>query len=227
MVEQHLSRLNAPKSWPIQRKGIKFITRPNPGSYTLEETIPLSLVLTNILKVARTRKEVKKILHEEKILVNNKVRKDYAFAVGLMDIVTIPSLGESYRILYTEKGKFRALLLDKKEADLLPHKIVNKHILAQKKVQLQFSCGSTRLVEKDSYKTGDSVVYSFAQKKIVSHYPLKKGTIVYVTGGKNKGKTGELQDIDALRIIVKTKDIVFETARRYAFPVGDLGMEEK
>ena len=87
MVKRHLSRLNAPKSWPIKRKGIKFIRKPSPGAHTLRQCISLSLVIQNMLKYAKTSKEIKKILHERKILVNGKVKRDSAFAVGIMDVL--------------------------------------------------------------------------------------------------------------------------------------------
>jgi len=73
MVKNHLSRLNAPTSWSIKRKVIKFTTRPSGGAHSLRESIPLSIVVTQLLKYARTRKEVKKILNEGKIFVNGKV----------------------------------------------------------------------------------------------------------------------------------------------------------
>src|SRR3989344_3107655 len=67
MVKNHLSRLTAPVSWGVKRKGIKFITRPHAGAHNLRESIPLSLVITDLLKFARIRRETKKILNEGKI----------------------------------------------------------------------------------------------------------------------------------------------------------------
>ena len=57
MVKNHLSRLNAPKSWPIKRKGIKFITRPGAGAHCLDEGISLSLVIKELMKYAKTLKD--------------------------------------------------------------------------------------------------------------------------------------------------------------------------
>ena len=65
MVKRHLSRLTAPKSWPIKRKSTKWITRPHPGPHTLKNCMSLNIVLKNILKYAKTTKEVKKILDDE------------------------------------------------------------------------------------------------------------------------------------------------------------------
>ena len=129
MVKRHLSRLNAPKSWPIKRKGIKFIRKPSPGAHTLRQCISLSLVIQNMLKYAKTSKEIKKILHERKILVNGKVKRDSAFAVGIMDVLSIPTLKENYRVLYNTKGKFVLMKIEEKDANEILMKIINKTLI--------------------------------------------------------------------------------------------------
>ena len=221
MVHRHLSRLNAPKSWPIRRKGIKFITRPSPGAHNFATSIPLSLVLTNILKHARVNKEVKKILYEGKVLVNNQVRKDHHMPVGLMDVITVPSLNEAHRVVFTEKGKFKLLKLKDNEKDLHLQKVVNKTIISKGKVQINLLDGGCIVLDKDDYKTGDTIVSSFKDKKVIEHIPFKKGAKVYMYGGKSIGKVGKLEAVKENQIIVKTKEGSFETAKRYAFVVGE------
>lgn len=221
MVKRHLSRLRAPRSWSIKRKGIKFITRPHTGAHSLEESLPLSLLLINILKHAQTQKEVKKILTEGKVLVNNNVRKDHAFAVGPMDIVSVPALKETHRILYTTKGEFFAQLLTDKEKDILLLKVENKTILHGGKMQLNYSNGATVLVEKDAYKTSDTLVRLLSTGKIVDHLQFKKGARVYITGGKNVGRIGVLEDVQGDKIVVQSENETFKTAKAYAFVVGN------
>jgi small subunit ribosomal protein S4e len=51
------------KAWPIKRKNITFIAKPNPGSYKAEYVVPVVVLLRDILGVAETSKEVKMILH--------------------------------------------------------------------------------------------------------------------------------------------------------------------
>mgnify|MGYP001582291289 CR=1 FL=1 len=220
MVKRHLSRLRAPRSWSIKRKGIHFITRSRAGAHSLEESMPLSLLLTNVLAYAQTQKEVKKILAEGKILVNNKVRKDHALAVGLMDVVHVPALNETYRILYTKKGELFALRLAEKEKDLLPLKIENKTLLKGGKIQLNYANGSNQLIEKDTYKTGDTLVRSLSNGTIIEHLPFAKGARVYITGGKNVGRIGVLEDVQENTIMVTSDTETFKTAKAYAFVIG-------
>ena len=155
MVKNHLARLNAPKSWPIKRKGIQYILRPAPGAHDMRHSIPMSLVLTNLLKYARTAKEVKKILHEGKVKVNDHVVKDRALPVGIMDVVALPSIKETYKVLQDTKGKFMLIALDGAEAGQRAVKIQDKTIIKGGKVQLNNTDGSILiLLSPDTTRQG-------------------------------------------------------------------------
>ena len=52
----HLKRQNTPKSWPIHRKGTKYIVRPQ---FNPRKGVPILILLRDMLKVAKNRKEVK------------------------------------------------------------------------------------------------------------------------------------------------------------------------
>ncbi len=228
MVQNHLSRLNSPTSWGVKRKGIKFITRPAAGPHSLLESIPLSIVITDLLKFARIRKETKKILNERKILVNGKVRTDLHYPVGLMDVITVPSLNQSYRVFYDTKGKFRLLLLGDDEKDLRLVQIRNKTIIKNQKVQLNNSDGTNLLLNKGDYKTGDTLVTSIKDGSLKEHISLKKGARIYIIGGTKRGFVGTLENTKEKNIIVKTSEGSFETARRYAYAIGKMHtLEEK
>ena len=227
MVKRHLSRLNAPKSWPIKRKGIKFIRKPSPGAHSLRQCISLNLVIKNMLKYAKTSKEIKKILHERKILINGKVKRDPAYAVGIMDVLSIPSLKEYYRVLFTTKGKFMLMKIDEKSSENLLLKIVDKTLLKGGKIQYNYSNGYNNLVEKDEYKTGDTVFVSLKDNKITKHLELKKGANVYLTGGKFIGNSASIEDFKENNVLIKTKDGVFETAKRFLFVIGDMKIENE
>lgn len=50
------------------------------------------------------------------IKVDGKVRRDYKYPLGMMDVVSIEKTGEHFRILYDVKGRFQAHKIDEKEA---------------------------------------------------------------------------------------------------------------
>ena len=62
MVKRHLKRLNAPKSWDILRKQLKFIVRANPGPHNKKTSVALGVLIRDVLGYAKTSKEVKFML---------------------------------------------------------------------------------------------------------------------------------------------------------------------
>lgn len=226
MVKKHLSRLVAPISWPIQKKGIKWVIRPNPGPHALKDSIPLNLILKGILKYAKTTREVKKILNEGKILVDKKIRKDHKFPVGVMDVLEIPETKEYFRILYTPKGKFMTYKISSEEAKLKPVKVTGKTMLKDKKMQLNLYDGKNIIIDKDEFKVNDSLILSLGDKlTIKKHLKFGKGALVYLIEGKHKGMSGVIEDIKQIfgnpTIIIKSKDKTFETSKNFAFIIDD------
>lgn len=224
MSKNHLKRLNAPKSWPIlQRKGIKFIAKPLAGPHNLIHSMPISVILKDILGCANTTREVKKILHDKKVLINNSARKDHRFPVGFMDVISIPGSNEYYRFLYNEKGKFFLKKISKEDSLLKFSKIKNKTILKGKKIQLNLYDGTNLLVPKDGYGVGDTLVLE--QNKIKKSLKLEKGALIFLIGGKYLGKTGILENIyktsplTETKISLKMKDAKVETLKKYAFVI--------
>ena len=59
-------------------------------------------------------------------------------------------------------------------------------------------------------------------KSVKNHFELKKGMTIYLTGGKQVGKVGKLEEIKDKNVVIKTKEDSFETAKRYAFAIGDM-----
>ena len=55
-----------------------------------------------------TRQEVTIIVKDKdgNIKIDNKVRRDPRFPLGIMDVVTIDKTGEFFRILYDVKGRY-------------------------------------------------------------------------------------------------------------------------
>jgi small subunit ribosomal protein S4e len=102
MATSYLKRLNAPKTWKIKRRGISFISRPNPGPHKMELCLPLNIILRDMLCHAKTTKEVKMIVNAKEITVNGKVVKEIKYPVGLFDVLQISKLDETYRIMLSK-----------------------------------------------------------------------------------------------------------------------------
>ncbi len=227
MVKRHLSRLNAPKNWPIKRKGIKFIARPLPGAHPLRQCITLSVVMKDILNYAKTARELKTILNAGKVLVNKKIIKNPRFSMGIMDILEIPETKETYVLLLNKKNKFYLNKIKDSEDKFC--KINGKTILKKGKLQLNLFDGRNVLVDKkDGYNVGDSIILDLTKNKIKKHLKLEKGALIYLIGGKHLGMVGVVEDIkkkenEKPKITFKTKKDRFETLKEYAFVIsGDI-----
>ncbi|MBS3152337.1 30S ribosomal protein S4e [Candidatus Woesearchaeota archaeon] len=227
MVQNHLSRLAAPRVWGLKRKTTKWIARPIPGPHPLKLSLTLSFLLRDILEYAKTTKEVKKILNEGQILVDGVVRKEYRFPVGLMDVLEIPKLNEYYRVVYNNNGRFSLVAIKKDEIKLKLLRIIRKTVVKSGKLQLTFHDGRNILVNKFDGNVGDSVLFDLTKGNISKIINLKKGSLVYLSGGSHVGKFGKVKDVikakdlQKPKVIVEVDDSEYITIADYAFVLGD------
>ena len=202
-----LKRLRVPAFWRIPKKMSKWVVHPSPGPHKKFECIPLLILIRDILKLAETGKEAKKIIKSGAILVDGRVRKDHRYPVGLMDVVEIPKLKKYYRIVPGKKGYLKIIEIDEKEGKMKLLKIVNKTLVKGGRIQLNFHDGKNILIDEDVFKTGDSVLVSLPDLKILQHIKMKEGCLVLITKGKNAGKLGKLKEIKIVRGIEPNKTI--------------------
>ena len=66
-MRKHLKRLRVPGFWNVPRKANKWVTRPRPGAHRLLESIPLAVVLRDVLKAAATGGEAKTIVKSRSV----------------------------------------------------------------------------------------------------------------------------------------------------------------
>jgi small subunit ribosomal protein S4e len=217
--EKHLSRLAMPKTWKIKRKGIKWVSRPLPGTHSMNRSLPLNLVFKHLLNYARTSKEVKGILNNQEVFVDGIRRKNPKFSIGIMDVLAIPKLDKYFRVLLTQKGKLRLLPIEEKESNIKLCRIKNK-VPVKKKLQLNLGDGRNILVEKDEFKVRDTVVIEVPSQKIKEVLKLEKGNLVYLIGGKHVGEVGTFEDLKKGKLIYKREKKLFETDINFAFVVG-------
>jgi small subunit ribosomal protein S4e len=217
----HLKRYFAPKTWNIKRKGIKFTTKPSPGSHGSSLSLPLNIILRDMLMFAKNNKEVRYLLEHKNITVNGIKRNDHRFPVGLFDVLSLNDLDEHYRVILDNRGKLNIIKIKKTESLIKPSKITGKTLVGGK-VQLNLHDGNNIRVPDKKYKTGDTLLIAFGSKnQIKEHIGFGKNILIYLTGGKHTGQVGNVQDIIGNRIIYKTENgEVVETLKKYAFTIG-------
>lgn len=218
----HQKRLSAPKTYKIPRKVAKWVVKPSPGPHN-KNAIPLLLIVRDFLELADTAREARKIISAGEILVDGVVRKDYKFPVGLFDVIAIPKLEKSYRILFDEKGRYIPKEIE--DSDLKLYKITNKTLVKGGKVQLNLFDG-TNLLASNDYKTKDSILVKLPDKEIVDHLKFEEGALVMITGGTHAGEIGRLKSYKIVRssapnlVTVEGEEREITTIEDYVFVVG-------
>ncbi len=219
----HQKRLSAPRTWRIPRKsGGRWVVKPSPGPHN-KFAIPLLILVRDYLKLADTAREARRIIAAGEILVDGVPRKDYKFPVGLFDVVKIPKLDVSYRIVFDEKGRYVPIEIE--DDDVKLYKIVNKTMVKGGRIQLNLFDG-TNVLADNRYKTKDSILMKIPEKEIIDHLPFEIGALVMVTGGSHAGEIGRVKDYRIVRssapnlVTVESEKGEFTTVVDYVFVVG-------
>lgn len=198
----HKTRINSNKILPITRKGTKYIVVP---SHSHEAGIPLLLLMRDLLKIVKTRKELKKILHEKKVQVNGKDVKEESLSLLLFDTLAIKPDNKNYRVIYSENKKFGVEEIDDKEANFKVTKLIGKKIIKGNKIQLNFIDGRN-IISSEKINIGDSVLINLKNEKIEKIMPVKEGANAFVIKGKHLGNYGKIEKIDGKKILIKVNN---------------------
>ncbi|MCX6820792.1 MAG: 30S ribosomal protein S4e [Candidatus Aenigmarchaeota archaeon] len=227
-MRKHLKRLRVPIFWNVPKKENKWVTRPRPGGHRLFESIPLLTVLRDVLKIADTAEEAKTIITSRKVLVDGRVRTDHKFAIGLMDVLSIPALKKSYRVMPSHKG-LELVEVSAAEAAKKLYRVAGKTSAKSGKAQLRMHDGVSMLVDAAEAKKialGDTLVIELGSKKMGDLLKLEKGAYIIITKGKNAGLAGKIEDIIATgtkepdKIITKVGGEKLEVIKSYVLVVG-------
>ncbi|MEM4575840.1 MAG: 30S ribosomal protein S4e [Candidatus Nezhaarchaeales archaeon] len=194
-----LKRYTIPAWWPIPVKEHVWAPRPSPGPHTLDKSMPLLILLRDVLKLAESAREVKYILRSGAVKVDGVVRKDYRFPVGLMDVIEIEKENLIFRLL-PRPGKFLDVVpIPEHEKYFKLCRIEDKRSVRGGRIQLNLHDGSNIIVEASSsinaYKTFDVVKISLPDRKILEHYRFEPGSLALVTSGRKVGRIGKIVEV--------------------------------
>lgn len=224
---RHLKRYAAPRALTLPRKSVVWTVKPAPGPHPSSESIPLRLVVREYLGLARTAREVDRLLSEKRVLVDGRVRKNSKFPVGLMDVVQLPALNKSYRVLLDVRGRLILREIPQAETQFKLCKVVRKDVISGRKIQLTFNDGKTLSGDFGEFKLRDVAKLSLPDPKILERIAYEKGTAALVTGGRNVGRLGKIVEVKLIEgtqpniVILEAADgTTFQTPEDYVFAVG-------
>ena len=220
-MSKHLKRLAAPRIWKIPRKEHSFAPKPSPGPHPAKRSLPLLIVLRDMLQVGDNRREVKRILTSRLVKIDDRVITDIKFPVGFMDVITV---GENnYRALYDVNGRITLVEIPKDNAQWKLVRIEDKHVVRGGKIQLNLHDSRNIILEKNKYRTGDVLKINIPFQEIIGHYPLAKGSVAMIIGGKHRGQLAHVKEYHVTRSSKENVVIFeegFETTKSNVFVVG-------
>lgn len=203
---RHLKRLAAPRVFPIPRKRPhgKYTIRPSPGPHPMDRSVPIAIILRDVLGFAKTLREARKILAQRLVCVDGRVITDYKFPVGIMDVLYVKKMEKYWRVLPIR----RKLLLHEitpEEAKIKIVRIIGKRYVKNGWIQLNLEDGRNILFKVNSdderreilqkYKTWDSLKISIPEQRILDHFRLEEGSYGLLIGGTHAGSHGTITKI--------------------------------
>ena len=96
----HQTRAQVDKKIPIRRKGTKYVARARSHE---RSSVPVVIAIRDILGLAHTTREVKKMINQKLIKINGKAVKDPRESIKLFNIL---EADKAYRLSISPKGKF-------------------------------------------------------------------------------------------------------------------------
>ncbi len=195
---RHLKRLAAPEFWPILRKEAKWVVKPSPGPHPVSRALPMLIIVRDILGLAKTGREARKLIAEGHFKVDGYVRRDYKFPVGLMDVIEIVDTGEFFRVVPVPVKVMFLVPITKEEASFKLCRIENKTTVKGGKLQLNLHDGKNIEVGADEgrkFKTMSTVKVSIPEYRLTDYIPVENGAMAVVIGGINVGRVGRILSI--------------------------------
>ncbi|MFX0014711.1 MAG: 30S ribosomal protein S4e [Promethearchaeota archaeon] len=232
---RHRKRLSAPITYPIMRKHGIFTIRPYPTRSTIESSIPLGIVIREMLGYAKTLSEVKRILIKKLIKVDGKIQTNYKFGVGPMDVLEITQTEQFFRLTpYRGKRRLKLHPISEEEAHKKILSIKGKKTVKGGFVQLNFHDGRNYLMNPENehefpiseLAVKDSIQFNLDKKTIEDHYPFATNNTALIMGGHNVGLVGKIKEIETQsgrkmrNVTLETEEGEIETTDQHLIIIG-------
>ena len=189
-----LKRLSAPRSWDIERKSSRFIIKPSPGPYSIQNSYSLGVAIRDLLHLVHNKREIDNVLSHSQVLVDGVARRDASFPVGLFNVITVPKEGVSFRLIPSSDG-LKARKVGKEQSNLKLCRISSKSKITGGRIQYGFHDGRTMLNDALALSPGDAVLMKVPEQNVVSSVKLSKGSLGLILSGERAGLVGKISDV--------------------------------
>lgn len=224
---KHQKRIAVPKAILLPtKKESTWLVRTMAGGHSLHASMPLAVLLRDVLHYAKTMSEVKKILSQRFVLVDGQVRVEPKFPVGFMDVIELPKAGKHYIILVDNHSRLipKEISKDQKSSKLV--KVVKKYTIPGNKIAVTLHDGKTMQAD-NNVKVGDSIRISLPKLSIQQVVKLAPGAKCIIREGKHAGMLAVLDEIiqrkegRAAEAKLKHGKEEFVTVAKYLFVVDE------
>ncbi|MGM0509997.1 MAG: 30S ribosomal protein S4e [Thermoplasmatota archaeon] len=225
-MKRHNKRYNAPtEKWGVPTKTDHWAPKSIPGPHPHERSVPLIVIIRDILGYADNERETKRIIAEDKVLVDGRSVTSKDLPVGLMDVISFPDIKEHYRLMFNQHGNVHLSPVEEKQEGWKLCKIVDKKTVKNGITQYNLHDGRNILIDDpNEYRTKEVLKLSIPEQKVIESYKFKKGSMVLITGGKHVGEIGVVKDYEVVRgsqpNLVHFEEGI-STVEKYAFVIGE------
>lgn len=231
---RQLKREPAPGFWPIRRKERTWAPNTRPGPHSREKSLPLVIVIREILGYARTSKEAIRIVTDGKVKIDGVVRRDHRFPLGLMDVLQIEGVGQVFRILPKPNRGLTPTPISEEEAGFKLCRIIGKRNIEGGKIQLNLHDGRSIIVQGQTgrqkteaeFAPGGAMQLGLPKQNMMGLVPFQTGALGLVVDGRNQGIFGKITTITPgthtrPKIVkIETTGEAFDTPAEYVIPIG-------
>ncbi|MFH0970619.1 MAG: hypothetical protein V1776_04135 [Candidatus Diapherotrites archaeon] len=225
----HLNRQKRVAANPIRylkRKTHVWAIKTMPGTHTTKTSIPLGMLVRDMLALSKTMHETKQLLARGAIIVEGKPRKEYQFPVGLFDTIMVPATKKTYRLSLDTYGRMTVHELTHSTL-VKPVKVIRKKIVAKGKTIIQTHDGKTYENVPKEVNVGDSVLVKTDAQQVEGHLSFKKGGRVFIIGGTHVGEIAKITHVikgtmkrDAL-VDLSEGETTFQTTTKNVMMIDD------
>jgi small subunit ribosomal protein S4e len=218
-----MKRMSAPRAMRVARKNFYWVARPNPGPHPLNRSVSALVLVRDHLGLVETAKEAAAIFAAGDVLVDGREVSDGKFAVGLMDVVSVPKTQQHYRIMLDGHGRLTPVKVSADEAKWKLVRVENARTLPGGVRQYNLHDGRNIQTTKAMYKAGDTLQIEVPSQKVLNTFEFKEGATALIISGTHTGqlaKVGALEVVRSSRAnIVKFEEGIY-TVRPNVFVVG-------
>lgn len=188
-------RSDVPRFWKISKKDKRFVVRTEPGPHQKDYSYPLLVLMRDILSITKNSREAMSVLNAGKILVDGRVIHSPRFPVGLMDVVDVPNINKSFRLIPV-KGGLEPVEISDNEKNLKICMVKNKNTIQGAKIACGLHDGRVIYPEAEvDIRPGDSLVLKLPKQEFQASYRLAKSGLALLVRGERSGEVVTIEDL--------------------------------